>query len=108
MARLIHVAQQDDLWALVGSQIPVVPVVNSYLGYLADRHYSPRTIRAYAFDVLHFVRWMADEGLGLDDITTDALLCYLAACRIAEVPARPGGNDISTRDRPTTAYTPTT
>jgi hypothetical protein len=30
----------------------------NYLGYLADRRYSPASVRAYAFDLLHFARWL--------------------------------------------------
>src|SRR5271170_2064465 len=56
-------------------------LVNDYLGYVADRGYSPRTVRAYAFDLLHFARWLAGDGTGLDAVTTDVLLRYLAANR---------------------------
>src|SRR5260370_16502687 len=51
------------------------------LGYLADRRYSPASVRAYAFDLLHFARWLAGQDSGLDAVDTDALLRYLAACR---------------------------
>ena len=34
---------------------------NDYLGYLADRRYSPASVRAYAFDLLHFARWLAGQ-----------------------------------------------
>ena len=54
---------------------------NDYLGYLADRRYSPASVRAYAFDLLHFARWLAREGSGLDAVDTDVLLRYLAANR---------------------------
>src|SRR6266487_3740154 len=54
---------------------------NDYLGYLADRRYSPASVRAYAFGLLHFARWLAGEGLRPDAVGTDALLRYLAACR---------------------------
>ena len=54
---------------------------NDYLGYLADRRYSPASVRAYAFDLLHFARWLDREGIGLEQVDTDALLRYLAACR---------------------------
>lgn len=33
-------------------------LVDEYLGYLADRNYSPRTLRAYD-DLLAFCRWLA-------------------------------------------------
>src|SRR5262244_1614934 len=54
---------------------------NDYLGYLADRRYSPASVRAYAFDLLHFARSLAGEGVGLDAVDADALLRYLAAGR---------------------------
>jgi len=54
---------------------------NDYLGYLADRRYSPATVRGYAYDLLHFARWLNREDLGLDAVTTDVLLRYLAGCR---------------------------
>jgi site-specific recombinase XerD len=63
---------------------------NDYLGYLADRRYSPASVRAYAFDLLHFARWLAGQGIGLEAVTTDVLLCYLAACRAER---RPGQHD---------------
>lgn len=58
-------------------------LANDYLAYLEDRHYSPATVRAYAFDFLHFGRWLVYEGLDLDGVDTDALLRYLAASRTA-------------------------
>ena len=33
-------------------------LVNEFLGYLADRNFSPRTCRAYAYDLLAFARWL--------------------------------------------------
>ena len=52
---------------------------NDYLGYLADRRYSPASVRAYAFDLLHFARWLCGQDIGLDAVATDALVRYLAA-----------------------------
>src|SRR3974390_2047001 len=63
---------------------------NDYLGYLADRRYSPASVRAYAFDLLHFARWLDREDRGLDAVDADALLRYLAACRAEP---RPGQHD---------------
>ena len=61
---------------------------NDYLGYLGDRRYSPASVRAYAFDLLHFARWLDGAGIGLVAVSTETLLKYLAACR-ADPPARP-------------------
>jgi integrase/recombinase XerC len=66
-------------WELTGAS--GLTLINDYLGYVADRGYSPRTVRAYAFDLLHFARWLAGDGTGLDAVSTDVLLRYLAANR---------------------------
>src|ERR1700744_6192238 len=66
-------------WELTGGG--GLTLVNDYLGYVADRGYSPRTVRAYAFDLLHFARWLAGDGTLLDAVATDVLLRYLAANR---------------------------
>ena len=44
-------------WKLTGAG--ELSLINDFLGYVADRGYSPRTVRAYAFDLLHFARWLA-------------------------------------------------
>ena len=66
-------------WELTGAG--ELSLINDFLGYVADRGYSPRTVRAYAFDLLHFTRWLAAEQTGLDEVGTDVLLRYLAANR---------------------------
>ena len=69
----------------------------SYLGYLADRAYSPRTVEAYALDLLVFARCLRSEDVTLESVTTDVIIRYLAACRRAPVRGRPGGNVYSIR-----------
>ncbi len=71
-------------WELAGAG--ELSLFNDFLGYVADRGYSPRTVRAYAFDLLHFARWLAADGTGLDEAGTDVLLRYLAANRAAGTP----------------------
>lgn len=95
-------------WALVGPCFEVFALINDYLGYLFDRSYSPRTVRAYAFDLLAFCRWLVDERLGLDAVTTDVLLRYLTACRTLALPSRQGDNVYSIWDGRNTGYAATT
>jgi site-specific recombinase XerD len=104
----LRVAERDGAWVLEGAGAAGFVLVNEYLGYLVDRHYSPRTVRSYAFDLLHFARWLAGEGVALEAVTAEVLLGYLAACRTAEVPGRPGGNVYSIRDGRNTGYAPAT
>ena len=95
-------------WALVGEGAGELELANDFLGYLADRNYSPRTVRAYAFDLLQFARWLSAEGLGLDQVNSDVLLRYLAACRSAVLPHQVGGNVYSIRDGRNVGYAPRT
>lgn len=74
-------------WELTGTGD--LAVFNDYLGYVADRGYSPRTVRAYAFDLLHFSRWLAGEGISVGGVSTDVLLRYLAASRTARRDGEP-------------------
>lgn len=56
--------------------------MNDYLSYLADRNYSPRTVRAYGFDLLAFCRWLSGEQISLDRVDTEVVLEFLRAlCR---------------------------
>ncbi|ORB98643.1 integrase, partial [Mycobacterium persicum] len=93
---------------MVGSGPVGVELINDYLGYLADRNYSPRTVRAYAFDLLAFARWLVVEQLALAEVTTEVLLRFLAFCRSAVPPGRPGGNVYSIRDGRSSGYAATT
>ena len=90
-------------WQLTGRDAAGFGLVNDYLGYLADRNYSPRTVRAYGFDLLALCRWLVEQGVGLDAVTTVVLLDFLRACREATVPGRPSGkrgDDVGTAAGP--------
>jgi site-specific recombinase XerD len=84
-------------WRLAGPGSARFALVNDYLAYLADRRYSPRTVRSYAFDLLHFCRWLVTDGTALDAVETDTLLRFLAACREEVLPGQHGGNVVSLR-----------
>ena len=86
-AELLRVQGSGERWQIEGGRrASDRQLCNDYLGYLADRRYSPASVRAYAFDLLHFARWLDGEGIGLDAVDTDALLRYLAACRAERRP----------------------
>ncbi len=95
-------------WALTGDGANGLELANDYLSHLADRNYSPRTVRSYGLDLLAFCRWLAGEKIALDAVSTDVLLRFLAFCRSAVVAGRPGGNVISIRDGRNSGYAPTT
>lgn len=104
----LRAAEVSGEWRLVGDRVAGFALINDFLAYLADRRYSPRTVRAYAFDLLHFARWLVAEGLALEAVGTDAVLRFLGACRTAPVRGRPGGNVYSIRDLRNSGYAPTT
>jgi site-specific recombinase XerD len=99
---------RDGRWVLAGADFDGLDLANDFLGYLADRNYAVLTVRAYAFDLLHFARWMADERLSLDEVDTSVLLRYLAACRVQLLPRQHGGNVLSIRDGRSAGYAPRT
>lgn len=109
MSNQALVVQRDgEVWRLGGAAAAGFSLVNDFLGYLTDRRYSPRTQRAYAFDLLAFTRWLHEEQVGLDDVDTDVLLRFLTVCREAVLPGRAGGNVYSIRDGRNTGYAATT
>jgi site-specific recombinase XerD len=104
----VRAERAGEGWRLVGSATDEVELVNAYLGHLLDRNYSPRTVRAYAFDLLHFVRWLLGEGVHIGAVTTDVLVRYMAACRQVLLPGQHGGNVVSIRDGRSMGYAPAT
>ncbi len=85
----LRLEQQGERWRLAGTEAHRFGLVNDYLDYLMDRNYSPRTNRAYGYDLLAFCRWLLSADLDLDVVTTEVLLDYLRSCRDAAVPGRP-------------------
>lgn len=93
---------------LAGAAASRFGLVNEYLAYLADRNYSPKTVRAYGYDLLAFCRWLAAEDLPLPEATTEMLLRFLRVCREAKVPGRPGSNVVRLSGRRMDQYAATT
>jgi integrase/recombinase XerD len=81
-------------WVLAGDRVDRFALVNDYLSYLADRNYSPRTVRTYGFSLLAFCRWLSAAEIGMSAVTTDVLLRFLAACRTERVSGRPSGSNV--------------
>ena len=106
----LRVDESDAGWVLSGPAASRFALVNEFLGYLADRRYSPKTVRAYAFDLLAFCRWLADEDVPLADVTAETLLRYLSHCRTATFRGRLGRERVLHRDgrAPATPRRPST
>jgi site-specific recombinase XerD len=104
----LRVEERDGSWVLAGPTAARFGLVDEYLAHLADRNYSPGTVRAYGYDLLGFCRWLAGEDLRLSDVTTEVLLRFLRACREATVPGRPGPNVVRLSGRRMDRYAATT
>jgi len=104
----LRAVQRDGQWCLDGDGPPDLQVINEYLGYVADRGYSPRTVRAYAFDLLGFARWLAGEDLAVAQVSTDVLLRFLTFCRGTVLPGQAGGNVVPLRTGRSAGYAPAT
>lgn len=59
----LRVERRGDGWVLAGAAAGPrdLRLCNDYLGYLADRRYASGTRRSYAFDLLGFARWLAEQ-----------------------------------------------
>ena len=56
-------------YRLVSANSTNIDVVNEYLDMLATRGLSLRTLRAYAYDLLNFFRWLDLNSMQLNKIT---------------------------------------
>lgn len=104
----LRTVQRGGRWSLDGDGLPDLQLINEFLGYVADRGYSPRTARAYAFDLLAFARWLIAEELTLNQVGTDELLRFLSFCRGTVLPGQAGGNVVPLRTGRSTGYAPAT
>jgi len=94
-------------WMLSGPGAGNYLLVNDYLGYLADRNYSPRTLRAYGYDLLAFCRWLDTVDVDLASVTTDTVLDFMRYCRQTPIAGRPA-NVVSMTGRRLDRYSSTT
>jgi len=94
-------------WVLSGSGADRYLFVNDYLGYLADRNYSPRTLRAYGYDLLAFCRWLDTVDVDLASVTTDTVLDFMRYCRQTPIAGRPA-NVVSMTGKRLDRYASTT
>ena len=53
------------------------PLISSYLHHLRAREYSPNTISAYAYDLLHFMTFLALRNMNYRDFTPALSLTFL-------------------------------
>src|SRR5713101_8350846 len=61
----------------VGGCGPDGELVNRFLAHLGSRAFSPATVRAYAYDLLNFLRFLAGRRARLADVVPTDLFDYL-------------------------------
>lgn len=55
-------------YILIGDDYAPIESVNRYLKYLDNLNKSPNTQKSYAYDLLLYCRFMAEEGIALEDL----------------------------------------
>jgi site-specific recombinase XerD len=97
---VLHLERDGPWWRLVCKvDGELVREANAYLGSLADRNFSPRTVRTYGYRLLAYHRWLERVGPGVGNVLTDDLLAFLGACREEAVAGRPGPNVVDLAGR---------
>lgn len=104
----LRLEERGEDWVLGGDAAARFALVNEYLGHLLDRNYSRATVRAYGYDLLAFCRWLTEQDLDLEAVSTDVLLDYLKACREAKISGRPGPNVVTLTGQRVDRYAATT
>jgi len=64
-------------YRLLDEQGQAIAWVKDFLDAQHIRQLSPRSLRAYAYDLLHFARWFHGRGQPLSEITESTLLDYV-------------------------------
>jgi integrase/recombinase XerC len=72
----LGVQQSTDGHRLVGDGADV-ELANGFLAHLAVRNYAVASCRGYAYDLLNFLRFLADRGLRLAEVTPTDVFDYL-------------------------------
>lgn len=72
----VSVVRAEDGHRLQGAGADVA-LANRFLDHLTTRAFSAATIRAYAYDLLNFGRFLAERGLRLGDVVPTDLFDYL-------------------------------
>lgn len=69
-------AGPNGLFIVVGEG-DLVSHANSFLATVTQRGFSSRTVRAYAYDLIVFFRWLASRKQALSSVDEAALLAYI-------------------------------
>jgi site-specific recombinase XerD len=92
----LRVAAYGDVFLIAGEVSDDVVVANRFLTHLKGRNFARATRRAYAYDVLNFLRFLSGHGVGLAQTRPTDLFDYLDW---QTQPTTPGATVVSLFDR---------
>src|SRR2546429_5065157 len=73
-----HLSESHEaFFELVDENEQPIPIVSSFLHHLRSRGYSPNTISAYAYDLLHFMTFLQEQQLSYQEFTPARSLRFL-------------------------------
>jgi integrase len=74
----IHLSESDEpFFELVDEGGQPIPVISGFLRHLRARGYSPNTLSAYAYDLLHFMNFLSEQQLSYQEFTPARSLQFL-------------------------------
>ena len=74
---LVHLSAAACPYRLLDDADHEIAWANDFLDAQHLRQLSPRSLRAYAYDLLHFTRWFQSQSQALSEITESTLLDYV-------------------------------
>jgi site-specific recombinase XerD len=97
---MLRVAERDDGtgWSVVDDAGTPVAIVEGYLRRISAQAFSPHTVRAYAYDLLSFWRWLEQEERDVWSVSTSDLLRYIQWEKERVNGQHPGNNVIRIED----------
>ncbi len=70
-------SSNEPFFELINECSQPIPVVSSFLRHLRTRGYSPNTLSAYAYDLLHFMMFLDEQQLSYQEFTPARSLQFL-------------------------------
>src|SRR6266849_6828989 len=75
--RLSLQESNEPFFELLDDSGQPIPIVSGFLRHLRARGYSPNTLSAYAYDLLHFMTWLELQQLSYQEFTPARSLMFL-------------------------------
>jgi hypothetical protein len=78
-----HLGESDEpFFELIDERGQPIPVVSSFLRHLRTRGYSPNTLSAYAYDLLHFMTFLSEQHLSYQEFTPLGRSSFWSTCSL--------------------------